>query len=191
MNFLLTNPIALINALTPLQADFILFCASWIPRLTIIWVLIYLFFRPIPNKCIFAPFENISARLLQLAIVCISAVTAWVLSFPIKNYFHIGRPALLNTNLHPLLNLTDYGFPSSHATVFSAIAVALFFIDRKAGVFAGLLALVIGAARILAGVHTPLDILGGYLLGSFFAVSIGYIIEWLDMEPQMPKNVVK
>ena len=184
MNILLSNPIAFINGVTPLQDHFVIFCATWLPWITIIWVLIYLLCRPIPKKDIFAPFENMSARLLQLAIVCISAISAWALSFPIKNYFHIGRPVLLNTNLHPLLNLTDYGFPSSHATVFSAIAVALFLLHRRAGIFAGLLALIIGAARIFAGVHTPLDILGGYLLGTLVAVIVDYFAQKLDSQSQ-------
>lgn len=175
MNILLTNPIAFINGVTPFESHFVIFCATWLPWLAIIWVLVYLLCRPIPNKDIFAPFENMSARLLQIAIVCASAIGARILSGIFKNYFQIGRPFLLNFNLHPLISLTDYGFPSSHAAVFSAIAASLFLIHRRAGIFAGLLALIIGTARIFAGVHTPLDILGGYILGTLFALIVFYV----------------
>ena len=77
------------------------------------------------------------------------------------------------------MELSDYGFPSGHASFYSALAVSVFFIDRRAGKFAGLLALVVGAARILAGVHTPLDILGGFILGTLTAVVIDFIAKKL------------
>ena len=175
MHYLVDSPVAFINTVTPLEAHFVIFCAVWIPWLTIAWVLVYLLYRPIPNHDILAPFENIAARLRHLSIICVSALAAYVASDVLKNYFKIGRPILLNFNLHPLLSIADYGFPSSHATVFSAIATALLFVNRRAGRFAWLLAIIIGIARVLAGVHTPLDILGGYLLGTLVAVIMGFL----------------
>ena len=171
---LLDSPVTFINGVSPAQAHFVIFCAVWLPWLVAAWVVVYLFCRPIPSRDIFGPFENFSARILQLGIVCVSAGIAWLASEGLKDYFKIGRPAVLNFNLHPLLAISDYGFPSGHATVFSAIAVALFLIDKRAGAFAGLLALVIGTARVLAGVHTPLDILGGFLLGTLVAVLVDF-----------------
>ena len=176
MHYLVDSPVAFIQAVTPLESFFILFCAVWLPWITIGWTLVYVLYRPIPNKDIWAPFENISLRLRQLAIVSVSALVAVLASNVLKNYFQIVRPYLLNYNFHPLLSISDYGFPSSHAAVFSAIGVALLFVNRRAGTCACILALVIGAARIFAGVHTPLDILGGYLLGTLIAVITGYLL---------------
>lgn len=178
--FLLTNPVAFINGLTPFGAQFIVFCAIWLPILTGVWVTVYLLFRPIPNHSVFAPLENLSRRFFTLVVVFVSALGAYVASIALKNYFEIGRPAVLNLDLHPLIKLTDYGFPSSHATFFAALSTALFFIHRRAGVFAGLLAIVIGAARIFAGVHTPLDIIGGFILGALCAVLVDFVAESVD-----------
>ena len=175
MNFLVDSPVAFINGVTPLEAHFVVFCATTLGILTAAWVLIYLLVRPIPDHCAFAPFENIGRRIFDVFVVFLSAFVAYVLSVILKNYFQIGRPVLLNFNLHPLLTLSDYGFPSGHASFFSALAVSLFLMNKRAGVFAIILALVIGAARIFAGVHTPLDILGGYLLGTLVAVLVDFI----------------
>ncbi len=175
MNIFILSPVIFINNITPFEVHFVVFCAVWLPWIAIGWVLIYLLYRSIPNRDIFGPLENISARFFHIAVVSLSALGARIASVVLKNYFQIGRPILLNFNLHPILTLTDYGFPSSHAAVFSAIATSLFLINRRAGIFATLLALIIGTARIFAGVHTPLDILGGYILGTVIALAFSLI----------------
>lgn len=171
---LLTNPTTFINNAAHFSAAFVIFCATTLGTLTILWALYYVLFRPIPRRDIFAPFENLSFRIFNLLVLFISVMGAYGASVALKNYFQIGRPVILNFDLHPLLTLSDYGFPSSHAAFFSALAAALFFIHKKAGIFAGMLALIIGAARIFAGVHTPLDILGGYLLGCGISALVAY-----------------
>ena len=65
-------------------------------------------------------------------------------------------------------------FPSGHATFFMGLAVALFFIDKKIGYLFMFFALIIGLARIIAGAHFPVDILGGFILGSLVSVSVAY-----------------
>ncbi len=148
MNILLTNPVAFINAVTPGEAKFIIFCATWLGIITIVWVILYLLFRPIPDHCVFAPLENLPRRLGNIFLLFFSTLFSYSASVALKNYFAIGRPALLNIDLRPLMHLNDYGFPSSHAAFYMALAVALFFIYRRAGLFAILIALIVGVARI-------------------------------------------
>jgi undecaprenyl-diphosphatase len=50
-----------------------------------------------------------------------------------------------------------------------ALAFSIFFLHKKAGYYFMFFALLIGLARIMAGVHFPADILGGFVLG--FAIS--------------------
>jgi undecaprenyl-diphosphatase len=56
-------------------------------------------------------------------------------------------------------------FPSGHALLFFALAWAVLFYDRRLGrwFFAG--AILMGIARVAAGVHWPSDILAGAILG--------------------------
>jgi membrane-associated phospholipid phosphatase len=174
---LVTTPIGFIESLSSFGVSFVVFCATTLGTLTIVWSLLYILFRPIPKYGIFAPFEKLSLRSFHLGLLVVSVLSAKFASDAFKLYFKIGRPEILNYNFLPLISLGDFGFPSGHAATFAALATTLFFIHRRAGIFAGMLALVIGTARIFAGVHTPLDILGGYLLGVLVGILFGFVAE--------------
>jgi undecaprenyl-diphosphatase len=60
-------------------------------------------------------------------------------------------------------------FPSGHATLFFALAVMVYKHDHRWGIVMFVLATLICLARIMAGVHYPLDILAGALLGMLVA----------------------
>ena len=61
-------------------------------------------------------------------------------------------------------------FPSGHAAFFFAIAFIAYYFDKKLGyIFLGG-ALLMGLARVVAGIHFPLDIIAGALLGWFSSV---------------------
>ena len=75
-------------------------------------------------------------------------------------------------NVKALFYPTDFSFPSGHSTLFMAIAVAIFLCHKKVGCWFVLFAFLIGVARIMAGVHFPVDILGGFLFGAI----ISYIL---------------
>ncbi len=56
---------------------------------------------------------------------------------------------------------TDSSFPSNAAAGAFGIAFGILTANRKLGAAATALAFVCGAARVIAGVHYPLDVLGG------------------------------
>ncbi len=64
----------------------------------------------------------------------------------------------------------DSSFPSDHAAIASAIAMTLLVgLEAGWGVLGLLGALIIGASRVVVGVHYPSDILGGLLVGAMCA----------------------
>lgn len=68
---------------------------------------------------------------------------------------------------------TASSFPSDHATLFFALATGLFYISRKAGIFAVLYTvLVICFPRVYVGKHYPTDIIAGAIIG----VAIGWAV---------------
>ena len=70
------------------------------------------------------------------------------------------------------LLLKDYSFPSGHTAASFALAVVLsLYFPGAAPVFLALAALV-GISRVYLGLHYPLDVLFGALLGAGFAVVI-------------------
>ena len=73
------------------------------------------------------------------------------------------------SDVQSLIKETGFSFPSGHASFFMALACAIFISHKKAGYLFMFFALLIGIARIIAGVHFPVDILGGFILG--YAIS--------------------
>lgn len=82
-----------------------------------------------------------------------------------------------STTLHVRLLLNHcggkYSFPSSHATNHMAIALSIVFakiFQSKCVNLAWILwATIIGFAQIYVGVHYPLDVLGGFIIGAIIA----------------------
>ena len=98
-----------------------------------------------------------------------SGAFAWVLAYIIKFLLHIPRPFDVFAQVQSLILENGYSFPSGHVTFYMALAVSIFLSHKRAGYIFIFLALIIGIARIIAGVHFPLDILGGFALGSVIA----------------------
>jgi len=84
----------------------------------------------------------------------------------IRFFYYRPRPFLV-LQIQSLLGNSDVAgsFPSGHATAYFALALAIFYINRKWGWWFLGAALLMGLARIFVGVHWPLDILAGALIG--------------------------
>ena len=105
-------------------------------------------------------------NLKAIIIIFSSAIIAWILAEFIKYIISMPRPFILLENVKLLFEHGEYdSFPSAHATFYSAIAVASFFFYKKIGLIAFLIAIIIGLARIVSGIHFPIDILVGFILG--------------------------
>lgn len=101
----------------------------------------------------------IAAELALSAILARGLLTEWIRFF----YVHPRPMDLLG--LQSLIPESGNSFPSGHMTFLFSLASVVFFYRRKFGGFLMLLVLMVGAARIVAGVHWPLDIVGGILIG--------------------------
>lgn len=82
------------------------------------------------------------------------------------------RPYASLAGVHVLINRSaDVSFPSDHATTAGAVAVGLWFVDRRFGVIAGVAAVLMAIARVYVGVHYPLDVVAGLALGGMVAAA--------------------
>ena len=70
-------------------------------------------------------------------------------------------------------------FPSGHATIAFACATVIAWASPKLAVPAFLLAAAIAFSRVYAGVHWPLDVLGGAILGVLLATALLKLVEAL------------
>ncbi len=112
----------------------------------------------------------------NIIVVFGAILFAWGVSWIIKHVYPSPRPFIALDDVTKLIN---YGgmdsFPSGHATFFAAMATVLYFYHKKIALFYALGAVFIGVSRVVAGIHWPLDILVGYLLGGVVA-SFTYIL---------------
>ncbi len=88
-----------------------------------------------------------------------------LLIMEIHLFIHEPRP-FVAFNFAPLAdNKPDLSFPSRHATLMAVMAFSyIYFKSKWSFLFLALTALV-GISRIYVGVHYPLDILGGFIVG--------------------------
>lgn len=75
------------------------------------------------------------------------------------------RPFMSHQVIQLIHHDATKSFPSDHTAIAFAVAGSLFYISRPAGLIAVACAMAIGISRVLAGVHYPLDILGGACVG--------------------------
>ena len=109
-------------------------------------------------------------RFTEGVYVVMSVSFGWLLSYIGKHFFFRPRPFIRYSDIEPLFIYGSYdSFPSGHATLFAALAVAIFIHHKRAGIIFIVLALLISLARVIAGVHFPIDIFAGWALGAISA----------------------
>jgi undecaprenyl-diphosphatase len=157
----------------------IIFLAEILPYLFILAVGLYLIFHK--EKIILKNiFKMLKQEWQETVLVFFSGILAWFFTFLIKNLLSFPRPFVLFDNIIPLFPKNGFSFPSGHATFFMALAFAIFLIHKKHGFYFILIAFLIGLARIVAGVHFPIDILAGFVLGILIAFFVRFLYKKLS-----------
>lgn len=98
---------------------------------------------------------------LLIAISC-----AFFINTVIGAIFFRPRP-FVTLEFEPLITLFLNGksFPSDHTAIAFAWAAGLWQTNRWLGLTCSLLALAVGVSRVFVGVHYPVDIIGGIVVG--------------------------
>lgn len=108
----------------------------------------------------------------EVVVIGISVVVPWMIIAVLKIIVHAPRPFVTFAQVHPLVVETPYtSFPSGHATVFFALAMAMYLYHKRLGYFFFACALLIGLSRVISGVHYPIDVMIGTVIG----ISIAYL----------------
>ena len=71
---------------------------------------------------------------------------------------------------------TDYSFPSDHAVMAGAVAVGVLLANRRLGLLAAGLAVLMAFARVYVGAHFPLDVVAGLLVGAVVALACWVVV---------------
>lgn len=132
--------------------NLIIFSARYLYLVEIALVAIYFFFQT-RNK-------QKSIVLLSVIFLPLAYIFAQVIAF-----FYFDPRLFVLGNFTPLIShAPDNGFPSDHMLLASAIASILFLYNKKIGILAWLIAIVVGIARVYAGIHHVIDIVGSAVI---------------------------
>jgi undecaprenyl-diphosphatase len=102
-----------------------------------------------------------------------AALVADGISLLLRQWIGRDRPPLVYPEPKPLVHVPHTGaFPSGHSTTAFACATVLAWSDRRLAIPAYVLAALIAISRVYVGVHWPLDIIGGAVLGTLVATAL-------------------
>lgn len=113
--------------------------------------------------------------ILKLAVI--SFPLAFAAARILSSFIYTSRP-FVTENVKPLIDhAPDNGFPSDHTLLVMTISAVFLIYNRRLGIVLIILSAAVGAARILAKVHSPIDIVGSSLI-AFSAV----VVSWIFLE---------
>ena len=118
----------------------------------------------------------LARRGVAATTICLSTAGAFALTASLKWFFDRARPSVVP----PLAAASGGSFPSGHAALSAAVYLTMAALlageapnpsARRFMLAAGaLVTLLVGATRVLIGVHYPSDVLAGWVLGSAWAL---------------------
>jgi undecaprenyl-diphosphatase len=124
----------------------------------------YLYFFQIVLAAIYLLFQK---RSQQKSIIVLSAIflsLVYIVAQIIAVFYFDPRPFVVD-HFTPLIpHAPDNGFPSDHMLLTSAIASILFVYNKKLGILAWVVAIVVGVSRVYAGIHHLTDIVGSAVI---------------------------
>ena len=131
--------------------------------------------------------KNWRQRIYFFCLAALSVILArGVITEIIRFFYYQPRPFLL-LQIQPLVNHDITGsFPSGHATAYFALALAIFYFNQKLGWWCLGMALLMGLGRIFVGLHWPLDILAGAVIGLGSAFLIKKLLPSLEIKNAPP-----
>ncbi|TMM33884.1 MAG: phosphatase PAP2 family protein [Actinobacteria bacterium] len=117
--------------------------------------------------------------------VALADFVGQLISYGLKQWISRVRPPEVYPSPRPLVRVPhDGSFPSGHATSSFACATILSIYAPRAAPAFFLLAAAIAWSRVYAGVHYPLDVLGGAVLGVLVAIAL----RWLAVGPRRSRR---
>lgn len=112
--------------------------------------------------------KNFRCRYYFLALLILSlTISSGTVTTAMHYLIDSPRPALVYEDLRTLIMTPEASsIPSGHMMFIIPLALTVFYLNRNAGWWFLGTAILMGLARVMAGVHWPLDIVAGIFFGS-------------------------
>jgi undecaprenyl-diphosphatase len=118
-------------------------------------------------------------RIMVLSAAISVFLSRLVIAEIIKTIVQRPRPYMVLETANKIIteNSDFKSMPSGHAAIFFALAMAIYFYNKKLGIFLFASAILISLARIFCGVHWPSDILVGAAIGIISGIIVDKVIK--------------
>ena len=121
-------------------------------------------------------------------LVATTALTTSFVTTLFKYLVQRDRPPTIVLDPEPLMDVpTTSSFPSGHTSTSFACAYVISRLAPRLTVFVFVLAALIGFSRVYVGVHYPLDVLAGAVLGVVVAKALLTLLAALRRSPRAPQ----
>jgi len=119
---------------------------------------------------------------IATGFIFISVAGSGLIVTIVKRIIGRGRPVHFAdsgiASFHPFSDASWASFPSGHSTTIASFCTAIAILFPRMTVPAVLVALAVGASRVIVGAHYPSDVIAGLLFGSVFTVLMA---RWMVM----------
>ncbi len=130
----------------------------------IIFTANYLYLLPVVLFIVYGLLTKRRREFILLSVLVLP--TSYLLGVLAGHLFYDPRPFVVSHTTPLFPHAPDNGFPSDHALLTGTLAALITAFSMPLGLFMWFLAFLIGASRVLAGVHHALDILGSFLIAA-------------------------
>lgn len=126
---------------------------------------------------------SLQKRFYFFSLAALSLLLSWGLIVEIIRVIYYRPRPFLDLGFTALIDHSATGsFPSGHAAFFFTLAFAVFYFNRRWGFWFLVAAVLMGLARIFAGVHWPTDIVAGAAIGLLSVVAVRYLLPYKRFE---------
>lgn len=112
--------------------------------------------------------------------IIVGGILALALAIAAGHLYYDTRP-FVSHHLVPLFaHAPDNGFPSDHALLTSFLGFTMLAYSRRIGIFFLVVALLVSAARVAARIHSPIDIVGSFVIAAVAVVIVQVVSRLWD-----------
>ncbi len=128
---------------------------------------------------------SVAARRMVVVASVSAIISRGIVTTAIRFLYYHSRP-FTALHVNQLIPESGASFPSGHAAFYFAIAMAVYLYNKKLGISFFVISLLMGLARIYAGVHWPADVVGGLVVGVVTALLIDFFIRKFVEKTKLP-----
>ncbi|MEX1013764.1 MAG: phosphatase PAP2 family protein [Candidatus Paceibacterota bacterium] len=114
---------------------------------------------------------------ITFSLIISEGILATLIKFLVKRE----KPSDLLSNASVIIESSGFSFPSDHAVFFFTLAFAIYYFNKRWGLWYIVFAFFIGLARIASNVHWVTDVVGGIVISL-----IGFLITYILMKNYYP-----